>query len=127
MSKQSKKRIRKSEEPLKEIKTLTKIIRGVMIYWIVFVCIAWITYWIKGDVPEVLIQYGLGGGAIELVAGAIIEVVKALVDVLRAWLERKYHIHEHAGDNDNTDVSGDSSAFVGSEFSPDTGSQGPVG
>lgn len=50
-------------------------VKGVFIYWIVFVLIAWITYWIKDSVPDTLIQYGLGGGAIELVAAAAIEIL----------------------------------------------------
>lgn len=43
-------------------------------YWIIFIIIAWITFWVKGDVPEPLIQYGLGGGAVELVMTAAIEI-----------------------------------------------------
>ncbi len=51
------------------------IVKGVCIYWIVFVIVAWITYWIKSDLPESLIQYGLSGGAIELVLSAAIEIL----------------------------------------------------
>lgn len=54
-------------------KKIDIIVRGVLIYWVVFVAIAWVTYWVKDSVPETLIQYGLGGGAIELLLTAWIE------------------------------------------------------
>lgn len=60
----------------KPYKKLDKIIMYVMLYWLIFVGISWITYWVKGDVPDTLIQYGLGGGAIELVISGIIEVMR---------------------------------------------------
>ena len=55
-------------------KKLDAIIIGTFIYVIVFVAIGWVTYWIKGDVPESLIQYGLCGGVLELVLSASIEI-----------------------------------------------------
>ena len=55
-------------------KKLDTIIKGVFTYWIVFIAIAWVTYWVKGDLPEVLIEHGLNGGAIELVLAALIEI-----------------------------------------------------
>ena len=55
-------------------KKLDAIIIGTFIYVIIFVAIGWVTYWIKGDVPEPLIQYGLGGGVLELVLSASIEI-----------------------------------------------------
>lgn len=55
-------------------KKLDAIIIGTFIYVIIFVAIGWVTYWIKGDVPESLIQYGLGGGVLELVLSASIEI-----------------------------------------------------
>ena len=59
-------------------KKIDKIVRGVCIYWVVFVSIAWITYWVKGGVPDTLIQYGLGGGAVELVITGAIEIFRDL-------------------------------------------------
>ena len=55
-------------------KKIDRIVIGVCSYFIIFVIIAWITYWIKGDLPESLIQYGLGGGTLELVLSAAIEI-----------------------------------------------------
>ncbi len=54
-------------------KKIDIIVRGVLIYWVLFVVCAWVTYWVKDSVPETLIQYGLGGGAIELLLTAWIE------------------------------------------------------
>lgn len=55
-------------------KKIDRIVTGVCAYFILFVITAWITYWIKGDLPESLIQYGLGGGTLELVLSAAIEI-----------------------------------------------------
>lgn len=55
-------------------KKIDRIVTGVCTYFILFVITAWITYWIKGDLPESLIQYGLGGGTLELVLSAAIEI-----------------------------------------------------
>lgn len=60
----------------KKSKKLDTIVRGVLIYWIVFVCVAWITYWVKDSVPDSLIQYGLGGGAVELLITGAIEIAR---------------------------------------------------
>lgn len=55
-------------------KKIDKIVKGVLIYWVAFVSVAWVTFWIKGSVPDTLIQYGLGGGAVELIVTGFIEV-----------------------------------------------------
>lgn len=55
-------------------KKIDKIVKGVCIYWLLFVAVAWITFWFKDSVPETLIQYGLGGGAVELIVTGIIEI-----------------------------------------------------
>lgn len=60
----------------KKPKKIDRIVRGVCIYWIVFVSVAWITFWIKDSVPDTLIQYGLGGGAVELVISGAIEIFR---------------------------------------------------
>ena len=60
----------------KKPKKLDKIVRGVLFYWITFVSVAWITYWIKDSVPDTLIQYGLGGGAVELLITGAIEIFR---------------------------------------------------
>ena len=57
-------------------KKLDTIVRGVLFYWIIFVSIAWITFWVKDSVPDTLIQYGLGGGAVELIVSGVIEIAR---------------------------------------------------
>ena len=57
-------------------KKIDKIVKGVLIYWVLFVCVAWITFWIKDSVPDTLIQYGLGGGAVELLVTGAIEIMR---------------------------------------------------
>lgn len=65
-----------NNEPKKKPKKIDKIVKGVCIYWIVFVSIAWITFWFKDSVPDTLIQYGLGGGAVELLITGAIEIFR---------------------------------------------------
>ena len=65
-------RCRKKKEP----KKIDKIVRGVLIYWVLFVSVAWVTYWVKDSVPDTLIQYGLGGGAVELLISGVIEIAR---------------------------------------------------
>lgn len=57
-------------------KKLDVIVRGVCIYWIIFVGVAWITFWVKDSVPDTLIQFGLGGGAVELLVTGVIEIAR---------------------------------------------------
>ena len=60
----------------KKSKKIDLIVKGVLIYWIVFVAVAWITFWIKDSVPDTLVQYGLGGGAVELLVTGAIEIFR---------------------------------------------------
>lgn len=68
--------IKRNEMAKPKKKKIDKIVRGVLIYWIVFVSIAWITFWLKDSVPDTLIQYGLGGGAVELLITGAIEIFR---------------------------------------------------
>lgn len=55
-------------------KKIDIIVTCVCLYWVLFIIAAWVTFWIKESIPDTLIQYGLGGGAVELVLSAIIEI-----------------------------------------------------
>lgn len=66
----------KKEQKKEKPKKIDKIVKGVLIYWVVFVCVAWVTFWIKDSVPDTLIQYGLGGGAVELLITGAIEIMR---------------------------------------------------
>jgi hypothetical protein len=57
-------------------KKLDKIVKGVLIYWVLFVTVAWVAFFIKDSVPDALIQYGLGGGAVELIVTGTIEIMR---------------------------------------------------
>lgn len=59
---------------------LKRIVRGVFIYWISFILITWITFWVKGCIPDTLVQVGLGGGVFELICTTIIEITKKKYD-----------------------------------------------
>ena len=65
---------------MKEIKIKKKrkkidfFVVGVMLYWIIFVAVMTVIFCVKDAVPDTLIQYGLGGGAVELVCTALIEI-----------------------------------------------------
>ena len=59
---------------------LKRIVRGVFIYWISFILITWITFWVKGCIPDTLVQVGLGGGVFELICTTIIESAKKKYD-----------------------------------------------
>ena len=62
------------EQPKK--KKIDRIVKAVLLYWIVFVVVAWVTFWVKDSVPDTLIQYGLGGGAVELLITGAIEIFR---------------------------------------------------
>lgn len=79
--------LQKLRNPSKRPKKIDKIVRGVLFYWIIFVAIAWVTYWVKGSVPDTLVQYGLGGGAVELLITGVIEITRDRVS-------RKENEHE---------------------------------
>ena len=67
-------KLRSEEKP--KPKKLDKIVKGVLLYWITFVTVAWVTFWFKDSVPDTLIQYGLGGGAVELIVTGAIEIMR---------------------------------------------------
>ena len=67
------KKPKKQRQPLDKI---DKFVVAVMAYWCIFVIVMTIVFCAKCAVPDTLIQYALGGGAIELVCTALIEIMK---------------------------------------------------
>ena len=57
-------------------KHLKKIVTGVLIYFISFVIVTYVTFYVKGSIPDTLVQFGLGGGAMELFSTALIQMWK---------------------------------------------------
>lgn len=76
--------LRRNKTGIEQLRQLNKpkpkkmdlIVRGVLIYWVLFVLTAWVTFWLKDSVPDTLIQYGLGGGAVELLVTGAIEIMR---------------------------------------------------
>lgn len=62
------------EKPKK--KKIDRIVRGVLVYWVVFVIVAWVTFWVKDAIPDTLVTAGLGGGAVELLITGAIEIFR---------------------------------------------------
>ena len=60
-------------------KKIDRIFKGLCIYWVSFVVVAWVTYWVKDSVPDSLIQFGLGGGAVELLISGAIEIFRDFI------------------------------------------------
>lgn len=69
-------RLQQMNKAPRKTKKIDRIVKGVLIYWIVFVCVAWVTFWVKDSVPDTLVQYGLGGGAVELLVTGVIEIMR---------------------------------------------------
>ena len=63
-------------QPKKKKKMLDKIVIGVLVYWLVFVTVAWVAFFIKDSIPDTLVTVGLGGGSIELIITGTIEIFK---------------------------------------------------
>lgn len=57
------------------MRKIDKIVAGVLLYYIAFVVVAWVAYFVTGGIPDTLVSVGLGGGVIELVATACIEIL----------------------------------------------------
>ncbi len=73
-------------------KHLKRIVTGVLVYWITFVALTWLTFWFMGAIPDTLVQIGLGGGAFELLCTTIITCAK-----------KKYEPEQKSGESDMDD------------------------
>lgn len=60
---------------------LKRIVTGLFIYFLTFIVVTYITFWVKGSIPDTLVQVALGGGVIELICTAAIEIVKKIWEV----------------------------------------------
>lgn len=68
-------RPRKPTPAAQKKKKMDKFVAGIFVYIIVFVAVSWGTYWIRGEIPDTLVQVGLGGGVVELGLTAAIEIL----------------------------------------------------
>jgi hypothetical protein len=60
---------------MKKKKKIDCFVIGVILYWLTFVTAMTVIFCVKGSVPDTLIQFGLGGGAVELACTAAIEIL----------------------------------------------------
>lgn len=96
-----KKKRKKQKKPIDKI---DKFVICVMVYWLLFVVVMTIIFCFKGIVPDTLIQYGLGGGAIELVCTALIEIMK---DREGKKKDERDNLHGDQADSSGSCVVGD--------------------
>ena len=59
-------------------KTTNTILFLVGLFALAFIVTMIVTYWVKGDVPDTLIQYTLGGGGLEVLLCAGIKISKVI-------------------------------------------------
>lgn len=60
------------------MKTINKILLAMGIFISLFIVTMIVTFWVKGEVPDTLIQYTLGAGGVEALLCAVIKSVKVL-------------------------------------------------
>ena len=63
----------------KELNTSNLVLLVLGIFVLVFIITMIVTFWVKGAVPDTLIQYTLGAGGIEALALAFIKISKVVV------------------------------------------------
>ncbi len=68
--------IKRNTQQQPKRKKMDLIVRGVLIYWLAFVVVGWVTFWVKDAVPDTLITMGLGGGSVELIITGLIEIAR---------------------------------------------------
>jgi len=64
--------------PKREKRTANRVLIVLGVFLLAFVAAMIVTYWVKGGVPDTLIQYTLGAGGVEALVLAAIKVSKVL-------------------------------------------------
>lgn len=95
---------KKRKNPKKPLDKIDRFVIGVMVYWVLFVTVMTVVFCFKGIVPDTLIQYALGGGAIELVCTALIEIMK---DREGKKKDERDNLHGDQADSSGACISGD--------------------
>lgn len=60
------------------MKTTTKILLCVGIFLVLFIVSMIVVFWVKGETPDVLIEYTLGAGGVEALLCAVIKATKVI-------------------------------------------------
>lgn len=78
-----------------KMKTLTAVLLAVGVFIALFIVSMIVTFWVKGSVPDVLIQCVLGAGGVEALLCAAIQIVNTIIE---KKLERKNKEEETEGE-----------------------------
>ena len=60
------------------VKTANRVLLCMGLFVFAFIAVMIVTFWVRGSVPDTLIQYTLGAGGIEALALAGIKITKVL-------------------------------------------------
>lgn len=63
---------------MKDTNTSNKVLKILAVFIFLFIVVMIITFWVKDDVPDTLIQYTLGSGGIECLVLAAIKISKVV-------------------------------------------------
>lgn len=72
--------MRKHEKEQKRWQTRDKVLLCLGIFALAFIAAMTVTFWIKGSVPDTLIQYTLGAGGLEALLLAGITIAKVFME-----------------------------------------------
>lgn len=62
----------------KAARTANRVLVVLGLFLLMFIAVMIVTFWVKGSVPDTLIQYTLGAGGVEALALAAIRICKAV-------------------------------------------------
>lgn len=71
-------RQRKAQEVRERVKTSNLVLTVLGMFLLIFIAVMTVTYWVKGGVPDTLIQYTLGAGGMEALLLAGIKISKVM-------------------------------------------------
>lgn len=64
--------------PRRKKRTANRVLIVLGVFLLAFITVMIVTYWVKGGVPDTLIQYTLGAGGVEALVLAGIKISKVL-------------------------------------------------
>lgn len=64
---------------MNKLSTSNKVLLTLGVFVLLFIITMIVTFWVKGSVPDTLIQYTLGAGGVEVFALAAIKISKVFV------------------------------------------------
>lgn len=70
--------MRAPQGPRRKARTANRVLAALGLFLLLFISAMTVTFWVKGAVPDSLIQYTLGAGGVEALVLAGIKVSKVL-------------------------------------------------